>query len=88
MKVKILRLGHSAHHTEAPEGSTVGDVLSLGGRPVGGLLAHAERAHRGRQHPRPRRGPSLRACPKLRAGSSSPSPASPPGYRGLPTTLL
>ena len=33
MKVKILRLGHSAHHTEAPEGSTVGDVLSLAGVP-------------------------------------------------------
>ena len=36
MKVKILRLGHSAHHTEAPEGSTVGDALELAGIPSEG----------------------------------------------------
>ena len=36
MKVKILRLGHSAHHTEAPEGSTVGDILSTAGVPCDG----------------------------------------------------
>ena len=36
MKVKILRLGHSASHTDAPEGSTVSDVLSQAGVPFEG----------------------------------------------------
>jgi len=36
MKVKILRLGHSATHSDAPEGSTVQDVLSQTGMPSEG----------------------------------------------------
>ena len=36
MKVKILRLGHSASHADAPEGSTVQDVLSQADMPSEG----------------------------------------------------
>ena len=36
MKVKILRLGHSATHADAPEGSTVQDVLLQAGMPSEG----------------------------------------------------
>ena len=36
MKVKILRLGHSATQAEAPEGSIIEDVLSQAGVPSEG----------------------------------------------------
>jgi len=36
MKVKLLRLGHSASHVDAPEGATVGDVLEQSKTPFEG----------------------------------------------------
>lgn len=36
MNVKILRLGHSAQQTEAPEGSTIADVLEQASVPSEG----------------------------------------------------